>query len=68
MRLFAMTALALVPTAAFAQASNQNNLEASLKKPAAITNASTSTTSAPSACIIRARSLELPFDMTATKG
>jgi TonB family protein len=42
-----MTALALVPAAAFAQAANQNNLEASLKKPAAITNASTSTTSAP---------------------
>jgi TonB family protein len=54
MRLFALTALVLVPTAAFAQAANQTTLQASVSKPVAFVSAAAAPTATPVVAIASA--------------
>jgi len=54
MRLFALTALVLVPSAAFAQAANQTTLQASLKAPVAFVSAATNPAATPAVAIASA--------------
>ncbi len=54
MRLFALTALVLVPSAAFAQAANQTTLQASMKKPVAFVSAASTPASTSAAAVASA--------------